>query len=443
MSQIAQGQPLDPSMFKEWYDYGVWSKTLREHLASPEFLKYDPNIQMQFEQFYELIQHAQIAQAQTQMQRQAPLMAEAAATQGSIAKVAQAHGPQEEPDPSQPQKSGDDSASPDWHRADGTFATADEIAQITAQIAAEAAPVDDPAAPKPEHVVQLRRRDGTTRDVVIEDPELAEEIRTNANDGMRRREFLGAKAAVEARESVIAQAESMIEHNPEGFVKQNLTDEQQVRLGVMLLSRHFDALVPIIQKFDQDPNSRFAATAESEQLIRTQSDQLTTLRASQTAAATVRQAVAALIPDTADQTTADEFWSLASILCVQATNRGERVTPETVPQILASTLKRFGFDGAGSSPAPASMPRIISAPSTSTPSPAAQPANTAAKALADAKAVQKRIRLRQQQRINAAAVPPAGAGAAPVRVPAIAPGTSIKDASKPLKAMNGWADFHS
>jgi hypothetical protein len=330
-----------------------------------------------------------------------------------------------------------------WHRADGTFATADEIAQITAQIAAEAAPVDDPAAPKPEHVVQLRRRDGTTRDVVIEDPELAEEIRTNANDGMRRREFLGAKAAVEARESVIAQAESMIEHNPEGFVKQNLTDEQQVRLGVMLLSRHFDALVPIIQKFDQDPNSRFAATAESEQLIRTQSDQLTTLRASQTAAATVRQAVAALIPDTADQTTADEFWSLASILCVQATNRGERVTPETVPQILASTLKRFGFDGAGSSPAPASMPRIISAPSTSTPSPAAQPANTAAKALADAKAVQKRIRLRQQQRINAAAVPPAGAGAAPVRVPAIAPGTSIKDASKPLKAMNGWADFHS
>jgi hypothetical protein len=117
MSQIAQGQPLDPSMFKEWYDYGVWSKTLREHLASPEFLKYDPNIQMQFEQFYELIQHAQIAQAQTQMQRQAPLMAEAAATQGSIAKVAQAHGPQEEPDPSQPQKSGDDSASPDKQAA--------------------------------------------------------------------------------------------------------------------------------------------------------------------------------------------------------------------------------------------------------------------------------------------------------------------------------------
>jgi hypothetical protein len=109
MSQIAQGQPFDPSILKEWYDYGAWTKILREHLASPEFVKNPPEVQQQFEMFWMYVQHAQIAQQQTVMQRNAPVMAEAAATQAGIARVAQEHGPK---DPNQPPASGD-SPSPD------------------------------------------------------------------------------------------------------------------------------------------------------------------------------------------------------------------------------------------------------------------------------------------------------------------------------------------
>lgn len=112
MSQIAEGVPFDPLMLKEWYDYGTWTQVLREHLASPEFLKYDPVIQQQFESFWTYIQHAQLAQQQTMIQRQAPLAAEQAAIQSGVARIAAEHGPQEPDDPSQPPQSGD-TPSPD------------------------------------------------------------------------------------------------------------------------------------------------------------------------------------------------------------------------------------------------------------------------------------------------------------------------------------------
>lgn len=95
MSRIAQGEPFDASMMEEWYDYGVWSKVVREHLASPEFLKHDEPTKQNFRLFWSLIQHAIQAVQLTQMQREAPLAAQVAATQGQIASIAQAHGPQE------------------------------------------------------------------------------------------------------------------------------------------------------------------------------------------------------------------------------------------------------------------------------------------------------------------------------------------------------------
>jgi hypothetical protein len=60
-----------------------------------------------------MVQTAQMAQAQMMIQRQAPVMAATAATQGAVARIAQQHGPQ---DPSQPQASGD-SPSPDSEAA--------------------------------------------------------------------------------------------------------------------------------------------------------------------------------------------------------------------------------------------------------------------------------------------------------------------------------------
>lgn len=107
MSKLAQGLPPQEIQFEEWYDYGVWLKVLRDHVASPEFLKYDPTVQQNFRSFYALVQHAQQAVLLTEMQRQAPIAAQMAATQGQIASVAAAHGPQDpNADPSKQPASG-------------------------------------------------------------------------------------------------------------------------------------------------------------------------------------------------------------------------------------------------------------------------------------------------------------------------------------------------
>lgn len=111
MSKLAQGFSAEEVQYEEWYDYNVWGKVLREHLASPEFLKYDPPTQQNFRAFYTLVQHATQAAMMTQMQREAPLAAQVAATQGQIASVAQAHGPQPQPKPSQPAPAGKSPAS--------------------------------------------------------------------------------------------------------------------------------------------------------------------------------------------------------------------------------------------------------------------------------------------------------------------------------------------
>lgn len=327
-----------------------------------------------------------------------------------------------------------------WHRPDGTFADAEQIAAIEAQIAADAAaapkPVDAPVAPAP---VTLRRRDGTTREVQVDDPELAEEIRTNFNDGMRRKDFTEKVASVEARAAQYRQLDAMLDKNPEAFVYQSLSDEQRIRLATMLLAQDFDKLVPIIQDYDQNPQSRITATAESARRMREQETEFQTFTSAQKAASDVRAAVETLIPDTLDPSIAEQFWADASSDLQRAIARGDQVTPDRVPALLANRLKLYGITVAGS-PAPA-LPRIsVFAPNASaSPSPVAAPVGDAALALADVKAKQNRIRLQQTNRANAAAVPPAGAGAAPVRLPPVPAGATIEEASKALKKHRAWA----
>lgn len=109
MSQLAQGVPVQSIQLEEWYDYAVWLKVMREHLASPEFLRYDEAVKQNFRVFYELVQHAQQAVLMTQAERAAPVAAALAATEGSIAKVAAEHGPQDpntEDSPTQPASGG-------------------------------------------------------------------------------------------------------------------------------------------------------------------------------------------------------------------------------------------------------------------------------------------------------------------------------------------------
>lgn len=288
-----------------------------------------------------------------------------------------------------------------WRRADGTFATTDELAQIEAQLSEADKAKADADANRAATVAKLRDRNGNVIEVETGDEQLAQLINQNTNDGMRRREFLEAKSSVEAREAIITRAESIIEHNPEGFVEQNLTPDQQVRLATMLLARHFDALIPIIQGYDANPSSRIAATAEAQLLIKQQTDDFRVHGAAQSAAAAVRQAVAALIPESAEQDIADQFWADASADVQRALSSGQQIDPANVANILAPRLKLYGFSAAGTAPAAKTMPRITLAKPGQP-----KPAELAAPSVSS----QQRLRLVQQQRRNAAAIPPQGRG---------------------------------
>lgn len=333
-----------------------------------------------------------------------------------------------------------------WHRPDGTFASADELAQIEAQIAAVPTPEGDakPGETASNNVVTLRTRDGKTRDVIIEDPDLAQEIRQNMNDGMRRKEYVEKSTALDAKLAHLSRLDAQITQSPELFIAASLTPEQKIRLATNLLAEHFDELVPIIQGYDQNPQTRITKTGENARLIREQETTFQQFTVAQQQAAAVRGAVEKLIPDTADTEIVDAFMLDAGADITRALQRGDAVTPDVVPTILAHRMKLYGFQAPTGQSAPA-KPRITAVLSSSTAaapssSPVAQPANDAAKALADAKNTQRRIRLTQQRRANAAAVPPAGAGAAPVRLPPVPTGATIEQASANLRKLgNRWA----
>jgi len=321
-----------------------------------------------------------------------------------------------------------------WHRADGTMASADEITAIETQLADDAAPAAETTAETKENIVTLRTRSGQTKDVVIDDPELAEEIRTNFNDGMRRREFAEKVAEVDALKSEFTEFRAMLRENPESVILQHLPQEKRVAIGVALLAQDFDALVPAIQAYIDNPQNRITKAAETQAAIRNQQSTFEARVQSERAAAEVRKATASLIPDNASDESVAKFWRLASLTLSAAVDRSEQVNATTVKQQLADVLTLCGFDAAGEKPA-ATRARVSLAPTTAqTQTPAAVPANAAAKAMAE----QRRIRLTQTNRKNAAAVPPAGAGAAPVRVPPAPKGATIEEASQTLRKMGGW-----
>ena len=95
LTQIAQGAPAQmflPNMYP-WYKYDVMLSTTRDHLASPEFLNYPPEVQQNFGQFFEMLLTAQQASVQLQVAVAAPQAQAAGALQGMAAKAAAENGP--------------------------------------------------------------------------------------------------------------------------------------------------------------------------------------------------------------------------------------------------------------------------------------------------------------------------------------------------------------
>lgn len=334
-----------------------------------------------------------------------------------------------------------DEAKGQWRRPDGTFAEGAAPELVAPVEAAE--PVVEEEAPALEKVA-LRTRDGGTREIEVDDPELAELLRTNANDGMRAAQYREKVAALDAKLEEVNAFRAIMEVNPEAVVLQHMPAEKQVSIAVSLIAQHWDALLPAIQALDTNPADRIAAAMQAQASIRENQTLYEQKLTDGKYALAVQSQVQSLIPEGTPEATVTKFLSYAGQDLAEIIRRDGRVDPAKVPTLLADTVALFGFHAdtaASQKDTPRAAVRFASAPSTP-PVPAAQP--TAARPVGDAavklaQQAQTRLASTQAARARAAAVPPSGAGAAPVRLPPVPKGADIRTASQTLKQMgNSW-----
>lgn len=323
------------------------------------------------------------------------------------------------------------------HRADGSYANAEEIDAYNATI-----PAAEPEAPKePEPiVVKLKARDGVT-DVEIEvtDEAVADALRTNAKDGLRGAEYRKKMQAVEEHLAERRAFETMLETNPEGLILQHLPEDKQASLAVALVAKHWDTIAPHLIKFDTDASTRIAEAANAQIRMRDQQREYEQMTAQQKYGVQLESAVRALIPEHINDATTEDFLAVAALDIGNAVKSAGRPIPvEDVPKVLAKRLALYGFDkpasgDASAVPTPAKRPvaRAVKRPEGVTASATPTVPVTGAD---PSKTVR---RLVTAQRV-AASVPSAGAGAAPIRAPRAAPNESIEQASARLKKMSHW-----
>jgi hypothetical protein len=355
-----------------------------------------------------------------------------------------------------------------WRHKDGSFAP-DPTKPVAEQAApAEAAPVDpnapvvdpaavvDPNAPpvetQPEPItVTLKGRNGEAREVEVTDPDLADLLRANANDGMRRNEFNAKSATLEAGFAELNAFKQMIEENPEDVVLAHMKPDAQARLAESLIATHWDALVERILALDADPSRRAVVAAETRVRTMQQAQRLNDVRASSERASQIETAVRAMIPESVSDSTIEQFMSDAGSDVARAIQSGKAVTPDSVKEILAPRIALYRFDeaktptvvGANAVPSTAgtqaSASPVVVRPAVSLKQ---APAVTGAPSVVDpAKAALRTQQLIQARSISAA-VAPSGAGAPAVRAPAVPKGATIEEASKHLRqtlGRSGWA----
>lgn len=338
-----------------------------------------------------------------------------------------------------------------WQKADGTFAqgAAPEgwtPPAVETPVDPAAPPVDaEPEEPEPPvEKVALRTRDGGTREIEVDDPELAELLRTNANDGMRASQYREKVAALDAKLEEVNAFRAIMEKNPEAVVLQHLPKDKQVTIACALIAQHWDQIVPLIQQMDGDQGApvRMATAMQAQEAIRANQSVYEQTLADARYVNAITKEVQALIPENTPEATVQRFLTYAGQDLAQIVQSSGRIDPKTVKEHLAETVKLFGF-AAPAAPVPPAAPRVRFASATPSPDPAspaaARPVGDAAVKLAEKAKRAATLPATQATRARAAAVPPAGAGAAPARLPAVPKGADIRTASQTLKSLgNSW-----
>lgn len=320
-----------------------------------------------------------------------------------------------------------------WRNPDGTFApppTADVATdgEPDADVSGGISPETD-NSPEPI-VVQLRGRNDTDAALEIEvsDPEVAERLRQNANEGMRRAEYNRQVKALEEERAELRELAVMLETAPESIVE-GMSEERQDRVLRYLLASGFERHRQTIEQWWNDDVARRSSLLDMRDGLRTSREQGTRAAAAERKAAEVRLAVRELIPPNATDQDAKDFYNDSIHALTQiATERGD-IDPAQVPELLKQRVQRYWGAQASATPAPAAPATLA----------VAKPVGSNAEQIAQrARATVARTQAAQAQRKVAAKVAPQGAGAVPVVTEKRPPkGLTIQGVVKWAKE-NGW-----
>lgn len=300
----------------------------------------------------------------------------------------------------------------------------------------------------------LAERGEEDLDIEVDDPAIAERLRRLKNEGIRAREVGKRIAEVEDREAQLDAYREAIEHDPISFHLEQMTVDKQLEVARALILEHLDVLQPDIDKLIEDPKARLDAQRKQLNDLKASRTKLEESRAIKQHVKHCMRAVDKLIPEGVDRDTAQEFVRDARQQMAEAARRGERVSPETIPALLARRVKLYGFDkkpAPPAAPAPKGSKTPPAKPAAKAEPPKAKPVGEkAAKIAAGEKSKapvspQARVRRSQNARNAGSKVAPAGAGAAPVQLPAV-PAEAEADVASMTKYLRGqklperWAD---
>lgn len=336
------------------------------------------------------------------------------------------------------------------HRPDGSFATKaeieagkviadetkDELAEaVSSEVPEETAEIaeDEVAEEVPEFKVVLKGhpdRGEEDIELVLPDAESVERYNRAINDGLRKKDYEAKMQTVQQKEAEVTEFFTALEHNPIGTVLNAIPREASLEVAKALVAEHWDALFPDLKQFSEDPTRVRETRLDSrERSMAADREARSAIEAGRRAGA-ILSATESLVPDSVDPSIKQKFMEDAERDLVRLANRGVAIGPETVAQQLQDRIRMYGF--AAQAPVKAVKPVVAKRVGDS---PKATPS------VEQAKQAQTRTKSVIQAQKTAAAIPPAGRGAAVVRKPLLTGKETIEEATR--KLMSQGYDFPS
>lgn len=330
------------------------------------------------------------------------------------------------------------------HRPDGSFATkaeieagkviadeskddladaiATEVPEETAEVAEEAAEAED----VPEFKVVLKGhadRGEDDMELVLPDAESVERFNRAVNDGLRKKDYEAKMQTVAQKESEVTEFFTALEHNPIGTVLNAIPREASLEVARALVAEHWDALFPELKQFSEDPSRVRETRLDSRERSMAADKQARSAIDASKRASAIMSATESLVPETVAPAIRQRFIEDAERDLVRLAQTGVAIGPETVAQQLQDRIRMYGF--AAQAPVKAVKPVVAKRVGDS---PKATPS------VEQAKQAQTRTKSAIQAQKTAAAIPPAGRGAAVVRKPLLTGKETIEEATQKLMA---------